>query len=520
MPYSIDDNNPDCSGYAVVKDTDGTVMGCHKTRKEALAQQAALYASEADQARSAIECTTNTTTATVSTTIRKQVRMTATSEKRELPPSYRPSSSDDVPVTRPSCASCEYFCLMPDPMDENLSKPHCHRWMAPVALDGYCDAYEPKEDEGESEGEGGGMGGMEMDSARPVMELRAVGDPALIVQMQKLLADTVSFYFQAHGAHWNVRGADFAQYHELFSEIYEDVYSAVDPTAENVRKLGGEAPFRLSDFIALRSGTDIGSTDTPLALASDLLLRNDELLVVLKSTFDLANAVNEQGIANFIAERIDMHQKWSWQLRSSTEMVEQRKSNNWVVRSVDEKRSIAYTTFECRAAGDTGNTLVGYAAMFDSPSVDMGFTEYVARGAFAKTLKDGADVRLLIDHEGAPLARTRSGTLRLSEDDRGLRVEADLDPSNPLAQTVLSALRRGDMNQMSFAFRTIKDSWSKDGRTRELREVQLYDVSVVTFPAYEATVAEVRGHSDATLTKSESRAKLRKAQARLAAVNL
>lgn len=160
------------------------------------------------------------------------------------------------------------------------------------------------------------------------------------------------------------------------------------------------------------------------------------------------------------------------------------------------RRSIAYTNIECRAGGD-GNTLIGYAAMFDRPSHDLGgFVEYVAPGAFRKTLKDKADVRLLVDHEGAPLARTKSGTMRLSEDERGLRVEADLDPSNPVAAGVISALRRGDMNQMSFAFRTVKDEWSKDRATRTLKEVRLFDVSVVTFPAYEDTIAEVRGIID------------------------
>lgn len=191
------------------------------------------------------------------------------------------------------------------------------------------------------------------------------------------------------------------------------------------------------------------------------------------------------------------------------------RSVEWIAVPQDEKRTVAYSNMEVRAEGENGNTLVGYAAMFDMPSVDMGFTEYVSRGAFTKTLKDGADVRLLLDHAGAPLARTRSGTLRLSEDERGLRVEADLDPTNPLAQTVLSALRRGDMNQMSFAFRTIRDSWSKDGSVRELREVQLYDVSVVTFPAYESTVAEVRAQRDATID-TDSRARLRKANAKIA----
>lgn len=163
----------------------------------------------------------------------------------------------------------------------------------------------------------------------------------------------------------------------------------------------------------------------------------------------------------------------------------------WVPQQIDERRSLAFTNLEMRAAED-GTTLIGYAAVWDSPSEPLPWIEYVRRGAFTKTLNDGADVRLLIDHEGVPLARTKSGTLRLSEDERGLRTEADLDPMNPDAARIISAMRRGDLSQMSFAFRTVKDSWNGDRTSRELREVQLYDVSVVTFPAYEETVAELR----------------------------
>jgi len=164
---------------------------------------------------------------------------------------------------------------------------------------------------------------------------------------------------------------------------------------------------------------------------------------------------------------------------------------NWIAKPIDEKRTVAYSNLEVRAEGD-GNTLVGYASVFDSPSEPMPFIEYVKRGAFSKTINDGADVRLLIDHEGVPLARTKSGTLVLEEDERGLRVEADLDPSNPDAARIISAMKRGDLSQMSFAFRIVKDNWNNDRSVRELREVQLFDVSVVTFPAYEETVAELR----------------------------
>jgi HK97 family phage prohead protease len=184
---------------------------------------------------------------------------------------------------------------------------------------------------------------------------------------------------------------------------------------------------------------------------------------------------------------------------------------NWVAKPIDEKRTIAYSNLEVRSEGN-GNTLVGYAAIFDSPSEPMPFTEYVKRGAFSKTINDGADVRLLIDHEGVPLARSRSGTLVLEEDDRGLRVEAELDPNNPDAARIMSAMKRGDLNQMSFAFRTIKDSWNTDRSVRELREVQLFDVSVVTFPAYEETVAELRNANTPVIVTPVSTLSLRKNQ--------
>ena len=183
----------------------------------------------------------------------------------------------------------------------------------------------------------------------------------------------------------------------------------------------------------------------------------------------------------------------------------------WIATSVDEKRSIAYSNLEVRSENE-GRTIVGYAAVWDSPSEYMGFTEYVKRGAFSKTLNDGADVRLLIDHEGVPLARSKSGTLALEEDERGLRVEAELDPMNPDAARIISAMKRGDLSQMSFAFRTIKDSWNSDRSVRELREVQLFDVSVVTFPAYEQTIAELRKKQEPVTVDAVSTLSLRKSQ--------
>jgi len=141
---------------------------------------------------------------------------------------------------------------------------------------------------------------------------------ALVKELQELMGDVTVFYFRAHGYHWNVEGEDFSQYHNLFEDIYSDVYGSIDPLAENIRKLGEYAPFKLDTLIKLASLEDSKVPTNPRAMAKDLLEANESLIEILKSVFHTANDDDEQGIANFIAERIDMHQKWAWQLKAST----------------------------------------------------------------------------------------------------------------------------------------------------------------------------------------------------------
>lgn len=132
-----------------------------------------------------------------------------------------------------------------------------------------------------------------------------------------LLADTVTTYHNAHGFHWNVKGTDFSQYHALFESIYSDLYESIDPIAENIRKLGYDAPFRLSEFVSMSGTVDATSADDPESMANSLLSMLEDLLDSLNATFAVANNSNQQGIANFIAERIDSTMKWMWQLKSS-----------------------------------------------------------------------------------------------------------------------------------------------------------------------------------------------------------
>ena len=140
----------------------------------------------------------------------------------------------------------------------------------------------------------------------------------LTQSLKKLLSDVVTFYFMAHGYHWNVEGQDFAQYHALFETIYSDAYVSIDPIAENIRKLDDYAPFSLSKFSELTSVPFKNVDPEPKAMAKALLKANDSVLESLKQSFDSAQSADEQGIMNFLADRIDMHMKWAWQLRAST----------------------------------------------------------------------------------------------------------------------------------------------------------------------------------------------------------
>jgi HK97 family phage prohead protease len=164
---------------------------------------------------------------------------------------------------------------------------------------------------------------------------------------------------------------------------------------------------------------------------------------------------------------------------------------------VPEREVRKLAKLEVRATPDGGATLEGYATVYNfaydlggGPSQG-GFTEIIASGATAKSAAE-ADVRLLVNHDGIPLARTKSGTMTLQSDDIGLRVSAQLDPTNPMAASLRSAMERGDMDQMSFAFKVIRDSWDAKYEIRTIHEVKLYDVSVVTYPASGATVAKLR----------------------------
>jgi uncharacterized protein len=172
-----------------------------------------------------------------------------------------------------------------------------------------------------------------------------------------------------------------------------------------------------------------------------------------------------------------------------------------------ERRTAADSRLETRAAGDDqdGTEIVGYAAVFDvwtnlyeSPSLVV--RERIRPGAFRNAIASGQDVRALVDHDSSQiLGRTRAGTLTLAEDAVGLAV-AIRPPSTQLAADVRANIAAGNVSQMSFAFRPRDGGETITTRTDggatiqdvEITDVDLYDVSVVTYPAYESTSVSLR----------------------------
>ena len=153
---------------------------------------------------------------------------------------------------------------------------------------------------------------------------------------------------------------------------------------------------------------------------------------------------------------------------------------------------------ERAAEGDGGRARIeGYAAVFDQESLDLGgFREVIHRGAFAETIQR-QDIRGLINHDAnLVLGRNKAGTLELREDEHGLAFVLH-PPDTAAARDLLVSMERGDVDQMSFGFEAVRDRWETDdrGALRHLLEARLFDVSVVTFPAYPQTSAEARSRA-------------------------
>jgi len=174
--------------------------------------------------------------------------------------------------------------------------------------------------------------------------------------------------------------------------------------------------------------------------------------------------------------------------------------------------------FEIRAFGnpvdiredDAGSVRVaGYAAVFGEEANIAGmFTEVIEAGAFTSAIERGDDVVFLVNHAGLPLARTRSNTLKLTQDERGLYIETELDMTDPDVRAIVPKMKRGDLDKMSFAFIPQRQVWDDSGDMpkRIIQDVELHDVAIVTTPAYAGTEIGLRSLAAFRAEQSKSQA--------------
>lgn len=178
-----------------------------------------------------------------------------------------------------------------------------------------------------------------------------------------------------------------------------------------------------------------------------------------------------------------------------------------------ERRTITASELRAEGQGDE-MALVGYAAVFSSLTKDLGgFREVIAPGAFTRTLKEGGDVKALVNHDpNQVLGRTKNGTLTLSQDDRGLKFRCVLNPDSQAHRDLYASIKRGDMDECSYAFRVAPDGDQWDEATdengqryqrRTLRDLNLVDVSAVAYPAGNETSVAARSDDAAWLAQKK-----------------
>jgi len=140
----------------------------------------------------------------------------------------------------------------------------------------------------------------------------------LAQMLVKLQSMVVKMYAQTHGYHWNIEGSGFPQYHLKLLDIYEDIFDSIDDYSENLRRLGYKAPFGVK---AWNENSDLQVNDSleldAKQMFQELVSTNTVVLAMLKRTFDKSAELDEQGLCNFLAERLDKHKFWQWQLTAT-----------------------------------------------------------------------------------------------------------------------------------------------------------------------------------------------------------
>jgi HK97 family phage prohead protease len=445
MPYFITDSSPDCSGWATIKE-DGEVMGCHTTKQEAIDQMVAIsLAEEIEPGGERIE-----------------------KQKRVLPDNYRPSLSQDVPEGR-ACGNCIFY--KEDDVKEFANgelRAWCEKWDDYVNGAYYCNAWQPAEEiEEDLEDELDEDLQDELEEARqvnltPPAYMRAAARRGLELNRQGFGGDGLTDKTKQEAR-------DMAD-----GRVSEDKWRRIAPWIAR----------HLVDLDAPDANPN--SENYPSnGVVAHLLWGSGPSKRAAQRTLDYAQGV---------IDRLDAEEQQS---RWSSVHVKLNKEEKENKVSKVERRVKTDIDFELRIdnAEADGMRFTGYAAVFNSDSEPLPFIERIMPGAFKRSLKARNEVKLFKNHNmDEVLASTRSKTLKLTEDSTGLLAEATL-PDTTAGRDLAVLMKRGDVHAMSFGFSVPAkgDRWSDDGMSRELHQIRLHEVSIVTgFPAYEATTASVR----------------------------
>src|SRR6056297_1955042 len=365
-------------------------------------------------------------------TLRKINPLPEPPEDRDLPDNYRPATSEDVPEGR-ACGNCIFF------NENNLDdegRAFCERWEEYVEGGQYCNAWEPRDDDDNED------------------EVRQVDltPPAYMRASAR------------RGLEWHREGLSGDG---LVERTIREARAMAEGnvTADKWVRLRAWIARHLVDMDAPQNTPGDDAYPGPGAVAMALWGGGGS-----KRSAERALAYAD-GVVGRIEEENEGRAKGEALSKLETRIVE-----------VDQ--------FEVREDSD-GMHLEGYAALFDSRSENLGgFTETIKPGAFRSSLKARNDIKLLWNHDtGAVLGSTRAGTLTLTEDERGLRVSADI-ANTSYGRDAAELVRRGDVTGFSFGFSMPArggDGWISEGTERLLKSVRLHEVSLVAFPAYPAT---------------------------------
>lgn len=505
MPYFVTDRHPDCEAWAVVKE-DGELLACHPDQDSAIEQMVAVSIAEDMEPGGTYE----------GEDFRSQ---------RDLPDNYRPATSDDVPEGR-ACGNCRFF--NEDMVDEE-GRAWCERWDDYVAGGNYCNAWESA-DENRAEPDElevgdfvswNSSGGTARGEITRILREGSVDVPGSDFTINATEDDPAALIRVWRPADVGYEPSDVIVGHRFTTltkipslrSYYDAEQRQVDLSPPAYMRAAAR---RGLEYYEEGLGGD-GLVDRTIREARAMAQGNvtaDKWVRmrawIARHLVDLDTPAAEPGHEDYPSPGVVAHLLWgSGPSKPAAERAlayadgvvgrleaeNDGRAKGVAVRELETR--IHTTEYEIRENESGGMTFEGYAAVFDSDSEPLPFREKIAPGAFIRSLKTRNEIKLLWNHDtGSVLGSKRAGTLRLTEDDRGLKVSADL-PNTTVGRDASELIRRGDVDAMSFGFTVPKggDEWSADGSERTLREIKLHEVSIVAFPAYTATAgtANVRG---------------------------